>query len=136
MTKNLFKNLQSKWNVLAIALIAMMSVGLSSCGGGDDDGDIPQRVDPPVSTGITITNNSTMSFDRFTVIFLNDEKQRVDQKDYGTVSPGESVNAPIATGATQYLIMIYYYGEYYLSPYYKVSATSLSLTDDSYWSYQ
>lgn len=35
MTKKL-KNLLSKWNVLAIALVAMMSVGLSSCGGDDD----------------------------------------------------------------------------------------------------
>lgn len=36
MTKKL-KNLLSKWNVLAIALVAMMSVGLSSCDGDDSD---------------------------------------------------------------------------------------------------
>lgn len=39
MTKKL-KNLLSKWNVLAIALVAMMSVGLSSCDGDDLKEDI------------------------------------------------------------------------------------------------
>ena len=134
MTKILFKNLQSKWNVLAIALIAMMSVGLSSCG-GDDAGEIPQKIDPPVATGITITNNSSYSYNRFTVVFLNDDKERLGDKDYGTVSPGESVTASIATGATQYYIRIYANGRYYYSPNYKVSTTSLSLTNDSYWEY-
>ena len=38
MTK-VMKNLLSKWNVLAIALVAMMSVSLSSCGSdGDESG--------------------------------------------------------------------------------------------------
>lgn len=38
MTKK-FMNLLSKWNVLAVALIAMMSVSLASCGSdGDDSG--------------------------------------------------------------------------------------------------
>lgn len=38
MTKK-FMNLLSKWNVLAVALVAMMSVSLASCGSdGDDSG--------------------------------------------------------------------------------------------------
>ena len=38
MTK-VMKNLLSKWNVLAIALVAMMSVSLTSCGSdGDESG--------------------------------------------------------------------------------------------------
>ena len=32
-----FENLQSKWNVLAMVLVAMMSLSLASCGGDDDD---------------------------------------------------------------------------------------------------
>lgn len=32
-----FESLQSKWNVLAMVLIAMMSLSLASCGGDDDD---------------------------------------------------------------------------------------------------
>lgn len=31
------KCMQSKWNVLAMVLIAMMSMSLASCGGDDDD---------------------------------------------------------------------------------------------------
>ena len=38
MTKSIM-NLLSKWNVLAVALVAMMSVSLASCGSdGDDSG--------------------------------------------------------------------------------------------------
>lgn len=33
----LFENLQSKWNVLAMVLVAMMSLSFASCGGDDDD---------------------------------------------------------------------------------------------------
>lgn len=42
MTK-VMKNLLSKWNVLAIALVAMMSVSLTSC--GSDGEDIPDLAD-------------------------------------------------------------------------------------------
>lgn len=33
----IFEKLQSKWNVLAMVLIAMMSLSFASCGGDDDD---------------------------------------------------------------------------------------------------
>ena len=33
----IFEKLQSKWNVLAMVLVAMMSLSLASCGGDDDD---------------------------------------------------------------------------------------------------
>ena len=33
----IFEKLQSKWNVLAMVLVAMMSLSLVSCGGDDDD---------------------------------------------------------------------------------------------------
>lgn len=36
MTKKMM-NLFSKWNVLAIAMVAMMSVGFASCGSDDDE---------------------------------------------------------------------------------------------------
>lgn len=36
MKKEILKNLQSKWNVLALALIAIMTIGFSSCGGDDE----------------------------------------------------------------------------------------------------
>jgi hypothetical protein len=45
MTKVTIKNLLSKWNVLAIALVAMMSIGLSSCNGDDDPDVIIDRGD-------------------------------------------------------------------------------------------
>lgn len=32
-----FEKLQSKWNVLAMVLVAMMSLSFASCGGDDDD---------------------------------------------------------------------------------------------------
>lgn len=36
MKKEFVKNLQSKWNVLALALIAFMSIGFTSCDHDDD----------------------------------------------------------------------------------------------------
>lgn len=33
----IFEKLQSKWNVLAMVLVAMMSLSFASCGGDDDD---------------------------------------------------------------------------------------------------
>ena len=33
----IFEKLQSKWNVLAMVLVAMMSLSLASCGDDDDD---------------------------------------------------------------------------------------------------
>ena len=36
MTKESLNYLLYKWNVMAIALVAMMSIGFSSCGGDDD----------------------------------------------------------------------------------------------------
>lgn len=53
MTKKL-KNLLSKWNVLAIALVAMMSVGLSSCGGDDSD-------DPVTGDDLSVVVQGTYS---------------------------------------------------------------------------
>jgi hypothetical protein len=44
MTKESLNYLLYKWNVMAIALVAMMSIGFSSCG-GDDDPVIDERGD-------------------------------------------------------------------------------------------
>ena len=40
----IFEKLQSKWNVLAMVLVAMMSLSFASCGGDDDD-DVPELSD-------------------------------------------------------------------------------------------
>lgn len=127
MTKDSFKYLLSKWNVLAIALVAMMSVGLSSCGSDDDPEPSPAEV--------TITNNSSGSYNRFTVYFRNKSNEFLSTRDYGTLSPGQHVSSTIPTGAATYFISIYSNGTTYVSADYEVSITSLSLTDESIWYY-
>lgn len=71
MTKKL-KNLLSKWNVLAIALVAMMSVGLSSCGGDDDDDTKPS--DSIVGNWVGVDD------DTFHVVFQNNGSGYVQDK--------------------------------------------------------
>lgn len=53
MKKKLFKNLQCKWNVLAIALVAMMSVTLASCGSDEKEDPIDVIVDKYDVAGTT-----------------------------------------------------------------------------------
>lgn len=45
MKKGTLNYLLCKWNVMTIALVAMMSIGFSSCGGDDDDPVIDERGD-------------------------------------------------------------------------------------------
>lgn len=134
MKKKLFKNLQCKWNVLAIALVAMMSVGFSSCGGGDDKDEPTPPPTPPAVTSITVVNNSSSSLSRMNLVFINSHQEVVSFKDYGTLSPGESVVAQIPDGATEYYVTRNVNGTVWWTAYYPISVTTLSLTDQTNWS--
>ena len=45
MTKGTFNYLLCKWNVMAIALVAMMSIGFTSCNSDGDDDPVIERGD-------------------------------------------------------------------------------------------
>ena len=120
MTKK-FMNLLSKWTVMAIALVAMMSVGLSSCDkSDDDDSDYNQ---------ITVTNNGTYTLQRFRIVFLNSSREKLTDKDLGTLAPGDKVSATIPTSAYEFYMATYLGNNWYFSPYYSVSYSNLKLSD-------
>ena len=69
--------------------------------------------------------------ERFTVIFWNDDKETITNKEYGTFSQGETKNIDIPAGATQYYMGTYMYGSWFVSPTYKLAGyQTLSLTSD------
>lgn len=109
------------WSLLAIMLVGSLSLGLSSC--GDDDDDIVPE------TKVTIKNSSTITLNRFRVVFVNSRFEKITDLDFGTLTPGRSVTADIPTGATEYYLGMYYSGLWFFSPNYDISYKNLNLTD-------
>ena len=127
MTKKSFENLLSKWNVLVIAMVALMSVGLTSCTGDDDD---PEPVpEPPSPTQVSVKNNGTYTLSRFRIIFLNSSREKLSEKDCATLAPGDIASAKIPTAANEYYMATYLASTWFFSPYYSITYTSLSLSD-------
>lgn len=130
MTKKYFKELVRKMNVLPILLMAVMSIGLASC--GDDEKEIIKTDDPPrqtTITDVTITNSSVITLQRFRVVFLNSRGETLTDKDYGTLAPNDYISAKIPTGATQYYMATYLSSTWFFSANYDISITSMRLTD-------
>ena len=106
----------TKYLMVMIAMMAMC-VSLSSCGGDDPD-------------CITVTNNSgSYVLERFRIVFLNTSGETLQDKEYGTFSPGDSHTVEIPTGADEYY-MATYSGKWYFSPNYSVSLKKNKLTYD------
>ena len=105
----------TKYLVMMIAMLAM-SISLPSCG---DDVD-----------AITVTNDSgSVVLNRFRIVFLNASSETLQDKEYGTFSPGDSHTVEIPTGAAEYY-MACYKSKWYFSPNYSVSVTKNKLTYD------
>ena len=79
-------------------------------------------------TRVTIKNNSTLSLNRFTIVFVNNRMEEIDNRDFGTFDPGQTISYDIPTGATEYFMAMYAYSKWWLSANYNVSDTNLSLT--------
>lgn len=106
----------TKYLVMMIAMLAM-SISLPSCGGDDVD-------------AITVTNDSgSVVLNRFRIVFLNTNGETLQDKEYGTFSPGDSHTVEIPTGAEEYY-MAAYNSRWYFSPNYSVSVTKNKLTYD------
>lgn len=85
-----------------------------------------------IPSGVTIVNNSTKTFKRFTVIFRNSKEEMLSQQEFGDLLPNNSINVSIPTGASTYYVAIYD-GGWYFSADYDVSVTTLSLTNTMVW---
>ena len=83
-----------------------------------------------VPTGVTVTNNSIYVLERFRVVMLNSKMETLTDRDFGTLSPGNSVTMDIPTGATEYYMATYLYSTWFFSPNYDIQYSSLSLSTD------
>lgn len=80
------------------------------------------------SSGVTITNSSTYTLERFTVVMCNAKYETFSQQDFGTFYPGNTITMPIPTGATQYYMGTYLNGKWFVSPDYDIQFTNLTLS--------
>jgi hypothetical protein len=79
-------------------------------------------------SAITVKNNSTYTLPRFTIHFVNDRFDELSTRDFGTLYPGGTATAEIATGATEYYMATNLYGTWYFSANYSIDYTNMSLT--------
>ena len=98
-------------------MVLLLAMSSSSC-------------DPDDFETITVTNNSgSYVLNRFRIVFLNAGGETLQDKEYGTFSPGDSHTVEIPTGAAEYY-MATYKSKWYFSPNYSVSVTKNKLTYD------
>ena len=81
---------------------------------------------------LTITNNSTYTLSRFTVVFRNDYNETITSsiRDFGTLSPGYSITADVPDGATNFYMATYLGGYWFYSLYHKIQGYTFSITED------
>ena len=132
MTKKYFKELVRKMNVLPILLMAVMSVGLASCGDDEKEKDDIVKPDPPITNVVTIVNHMSQTLNRFRVVFSNSKGEKLFDQEYGDFLPNKSISVTIPAGAVEYYVATYS-SKWYFSPDYQVSVTSLTLDDSSIW---
>lgn len=118
-----------------LLFMTVMSMSMmAACSSDDDDDDGAVRAEPSQTVSaneVRITNNTgSISFNSFRVVFVTANDEILTNKDYGTVNMGESITAPIPTGATEYYVGTKMSGKYFFSPNYPVSIKDLRVTYD------
>lgn len=110
-------------------LLLVAGIGLSFVSCSDDDDED--------TNSVTIINNSTYSFNRFTIYFMNarysDNGEVISRQDFGTLNPNGSVSAVIPAGANYYWLGMSYGGETYVSADFNVSVTKLNIDNNFNW---
>ena len=132
MTKMSIKDFMRKMNVLPIILMAVMSVGLVSCGDDKEDEILTPKEEIKPTNVVTIVNNMSQTLNRFRVVFSNSKGEKLFDQEYGDFLPNKSISVTIPAGATEYYVATYS-GKWYFSADYQVSVTSLTLDDSSIW---
>lgn len=122
----------NKKYLLSFLTCLMMVFALVSCGSDDKKDDAPD-VPPVPSNVISITNNSGTSFMPLGIVFLNVQREVLNQENLGDLYPGESTSAHIpGSCATWYLVanvqgLTYYTGDHL------VSETSFTIQPNMQW---
>lgn len=114
------------FSILMLAMLAACTITMVSC-----------KDDPDEPTGIRITNNSSYSFNRFTVVYLNDKSNNdgeiISTQDFGTLNPQGSVTSTIPAGASYYYLYMVNGSESYVSADYAISVINLNIDNNFRW---
>lgn len=129
MKKTSITNWIPKGRFLFIALLTALSMSLTSCSRDNDKIENGREDPPPPPTSITVTNNGTYTLSRFRIVFLNSSREKLSEKDCGTLAPNDRATAKIPTAAKEYYMATYMYSKWFFSPYYDISYTNLTISD-------
>lgn len=130
MKKTSITNWIPKGRFLFIALLTALSMSLTSCSKDNDKIENGREdPDPPTPTSITVTNTGTYTLSRFRIIFLNSSREKLSEKDCGTLAPNDRASAKIPTAAKEYYMATYLSNKWFFSPYYDITYYNLSLSD-------
>lgn len=133
MAKKYLKDLMRKMSVLPIILMAVMSVGLASCGSDEKEDDKP-IVPPPAPTNVlTISNNSSYSFRPLYVVYMNSIGEPLSTENIGDLLPNQTKTATFPQGtANWYLATETSSGVSYTANH-SVTETSFTITAATIW---
>ena len=103
------------YRLLGILLLAVCAVGFT---GPEQNPDV-----------VYITNGSSYTLNDFVVYFTNSKGELITRENKGTLKAGGHTDADIPQGAEYYYMATTLMGSRFFSPDYKVSLTSITLTD-------
>lgn len=132
MTKMSLKNFMRKMNVLPIILMAVMSVGLVSC--GDDKEDVilpPEDIKP--SNVLTITNSSSYSFRPLYIVFLNSAGEPLSTENMGDLLPNASKTTTFPQGTAYWYLAVETSSGVSYTANHSVSETSFTISAATVW---
>lgn len=114
------------YRLLGILMLAVCAVGFTSCGSDEPEPAPGPEQNPDV---VYITNGSSYTLNDFVVYFTNSKGELITRENKGTLKAGGHTDADIPQGAEYYYMATTLMGSRFFSPDYKVSLTSITLTD-------
>ena len=122
----------NKKYLLSLLTCLMMVFALASCGSDDKKDDTPDL--PPVpSNVITITNNSQTSFMPLGIVFLNVQREILNQENLGDLYPGETATAHIPGSCATWFLIGVVGGQTYYTGDHLVSETTFTIQANMQW---
>lgn len=123
----------NKKYLLSLLTCLMMVFALASCGSDDKKDDGPDL--PPAPTNVvTITNNSTGSFQPLYIVFRNGAGEQLRSDDLGDCHPGDVKTATIPGSANSWFLACFdAQGNLRYTADHLVSETSFSITNAVTW---
>lgn len=117
------------YSVLTGLIVAMMIVGfsLTSC-------DEVECCDPPQdNVGITITNNSSNTFNELYIMFVNSIGETIKMMDLGKCFPQDIKTISIPKDARTWCLVVRFEGLFYVSDDFQIYQNEYQITNGTTW---